>query len=146
MEDYKGIERRMEEGGRRISDTCSQHCVLVRQWEDKISEIKLSHAISRKEDQKESEDRLKGAAPLWSVLVLITLVAGSLAYTFNTTAKLQTDIVEKMGASNSAIQATLYEIKKDLEVGKQRQENIKELLQDHINKFESEKKSYNLKR
>lgn len=123
------MERRTEQGGRRETDYCSQHCFVVKQYE----ELKAVH----KEDKKSSDERLKAAAPLWSVLVLITIVAGSVAYTFQTSASISREIAEKMGAANSSIQSSLYDIKKDLEVAKSRQSDIKVLLEKHIQKYES---------
>jgi len=132
---YNGVDRRINESGRRTGDTCSQHCALVRQWEEKISELKNDH----KDDQKETNARLKGSAPLWTVLVLITLVAGSVAYTFQTSANMHRDMADRMGTSNAAIQLSLFEIKKDLEIAKSRQADIRVLIEKHMSKLESER-------
>jgi hypothetical protein len=123
------VERRNMATGRRETDQCSQHCFYVKELE----ELKAAH----KEDQKETENKMKGAAPLWSVLVLITLVAGSVAYTFKTSAVLSKDLAERVGSSNAMIQTSLYEIKKDLEIAKAKQSDIKVLLERHIQKYES---------
>jgi hypothetical protein len=126
---WDGEDRRKMTDGRRVSDKCSEHCFYVKQLE----ELKITH----KEDQKTNENRLKGAAPLWSVLVLITLVAGSVAYTFKTASSISRDIADRMGSSNAMIQTSLFEIKRDLEVAKSRQSDIKVLLEKHIQKYES---------
>lgn len=130
---YSGIDRRDRDSGRRSSDTCALHCEIIRKFEEKILELKSDH----KEDQKETNDKLRGSAPLWAVLVLITLVAGSVAYTFQTSASLHRDVAERMGTANASIQSSLYEIKKDLEIAKSRQADIKSLIEEHIKKYES---------
>jgi hypothetical protein len=127
--DYNGTERRTGASGRRSGDTCSQHCILVKQWEDQ----KLQH----KEDQKDTEDRLKSAAPLWAVIILCGLVASSIAYTFKTSAEIQEKISEKMWLANNAVTVSLTKIQTDLAIFETRQRQVMSLLERHISKFET---------
>lgn len=128
-DDYLGTERRTGSSGRRSGDTCSQHCILVKQWEDQ----KAQH----KEDQKDTEAKLKTAAPLWAVIILCGLVASSIAYTFKTSAEIQEKITDKMILANNAVTISLSKIQTDMAIFETRQKQIMGLLERHISRFEN---------
>ena len=129
------VERRNIATGRRETDQCAEHCILVKQWDD---HIKLAES----------------KAPFWALKVLIAMVVLSSVFTFTMWAQLSEkfnekitvsnkettkqitdsikDISNKLTENNKANQATLLKIQTDLAVAQSRQADIKELIQKHM--------------
>lgn len=124
---YIGTERRDLSSGRRASDTCSQHCFLVQQWEEQ----KTLH----KEDARIFDKKLKGSAPLWAVLVLIGLVATSVVYTFQTSNGIRLVFNEKITKSNSEITTAVNGMATEMAIISLKQQQVIRLLEKHIDKL-----------
>lgn len=91
MEEYNGIERRLS-AGRRHSDFCSEHCLLKQVYEGKFQDIKEASLKAEKErinavervaqihadDLKKIDEIISKKAPLWVVILLVSVVVGSL--------------------------------------------------------------------
>ena len=121
---WDGEERRKLTGGRREFDQCLEHCVFVKQWEDLRAMVK--------ENTDKSERKLASAAPLWSVLVLIGLIVGSVAYTFRESAAVRADFADKIVIANTEIRASLQQIQIDLAVFQNNQSQILKKIEGHF--------------
>lgn len=114
----------MTNGGRRETDHCAEHCILVDKWNEHI---------------KTSENK----APLWSVMVLIGLVVSTLGFSYFSGSTIMNKLSEKMEVSNKeifktltvsnqTIQSTLIKIQTDLAVAQSRQHDMKRLIEKHM--------------
>ena len=126
-EGYDGVERRRSEAGRRSGDTCSQHCILVKQWEDQ----KLQH----KEDTKEMTDRLKASAPLWSVIILCGLIVSSVVYTFKTSNEIQVTFSDRMTEQTSEVKNAVSKLSTEMAIFSLKQQQVIRILERHIDTF-----------
>jgi type IV secretory pathway TrbF-like protein len=132
---WPGTERRNMSNGRRETDQCAEHCIIVKQWDDHI----------RMAETK---------APFWALKILIGMVVVSSVFTFTMWAQLSEkfnekitesnkeiarqitdsikDISEKITINNQTNQTTLIKIQTDLAVAQSRQADIKQLIEKHM--------------
>lgn len=134
-ETWPEVDRRKMENGRRSTDKCAEHCILVKQWDEHI------HSSEKK-------------APLWVVLVLIGMVLSSSIFNVVSSgimkdkfwSKIEADnkqmaekisessqiMAEKISVNNQIIQSALIKIQTDLAVAQSRQADIKNLIEKHM--------------
>ena len=110
--------------GRRVTDQCSAHCYFAKQWEETKTALK--------DHDNESKRKLAAAAPLWSVILLVTIVIGSALYTFQTAANITEKVNDRMIIADRDIKASLQDIKVDIAVFSSTQKEILRRINTHM--------------